>query len=137
VSPYGLTRDDGALLLVPANAWEASLELAYVHGWRPAGTTAPLGLAGHGETWSVQDYFTHRSQHVGRADARALGQALELALRRRPESSVTAPGGTSRNPSKHVGRSLTPPIELNGLQRKAMVRFAAFAQLGGFTIHGT
>lgn len=134
MSLYDLTRDDGTRLLVPANAWESALELAYLYGWRPAGTESPRGAA---PEWDTQDYFTHQRQRVSSDDARALGLALGRALRGFPDGAsegkdVPAP---VRN-SPMASRAGAHQEGLNLSQRRAMDRFATFALWGGFTIHG-
>lgn len=143
MSLYSLTRDDGVRLFVPANAWEAALELAYLYGWRPAGTQSPragarvASDAGMPQPWDAQDYFTHQRQRVRSDDARALGMALGRALRGFPEgdSSVSDPEALERE-SPMPSRSAARQAGLNLTQRRAMDRFAAFALCGGFTIHG-
>jgi hypothetical protein len=134
MSLYNLTRDDGARLFVPANAWEAALELAYLYGWRPAGTESPSSAP---SAWDAQDYFTQQRQRVRSHDARALGLALERALRGFPPGDSAAPESVPIERSSPMpSRSAAHQAGLNLTQRSALDRFAAFALHGGFTIHG-
>lgn len=143
MSLYTLTRDDGARLFVPANAWEAGLELAYLYGWRPAGTESPRGTvraradATALQPWDAQDYFTHQRQRVRSDDARSLGQALGRALSGFPDGdSSTQDPDTLERSSPMPSRSAARQAGLNLTQRRALDRFAAFALCGGFTIFG-
>lgn len=134
MSLYSLTRDDGARLFVPANAWEAALELAYLYGWRPAGTESPRSVP---PAWDAQDYFTHQRQRVRSEDARALGLALGRALQGFPEGDPAAQDAQALERSSPMpSRSAAHQAGLNVTQRLALDRFAAFALRGGFTIHG-
>lgn len=143
MSLYGLTRDDGVRLLVPANAWESALELAYLYGWRPAGTQSPRATAPAGtnsdaaQAWDAQDYFTPLRQRVQSDDARSLARALDRALRGFGEDDPKAQASqTPQRASPMASRSAARQAGLNPTQRRAMDRFAAFAQCGGFTIQG-
>jgi hypothetical protein len=121
-----MTRDDGAVLSVSGNMWEAALELAFQHGWRPAGTEAPRTASYRSRSprpWDGQDYFSHDSQHVGTDDARALAGAVRLALAR-----VSNPVAVARH-SAAEGASRSRRSRCNALQR-----LVAFAHHGGFTI---
>lgn len=135
MSLYDLTRDDGTRLCVPANAWEAALELAYLYGWRPAGTESPRGDPA---AWDAQDYFTQQRQRVRSEDARALGLALGRAMRELPAEDGEARHTSARSGSSPMAsRSAAHRAGLNSMQRRAMDRFATFALWGGFTIHGS
>jgi hypothetical protein len=141
---YGLSRDDGVRLVVNGNDWEAALELAYLYGWKPAGTEAPRTDAWRNHrpssvgalVWDAKDYFTRHQQHVGPHDARALAQALQRAVVQielpREESSAGAPTRSSPLSSRATARA----EGLSASRRKALGRLATFATEGGFTIAG-
>jgi hypothetical protein len=148
MSAYRLTRDDGVGLQVNGNAWETALELAYLYGWKPAGTDAPEAgswldqrTSTEALSWDRQDYFSHQSQRVGREDARALAggvsraladiadKASRLAVGREVFLEVIPAGCLpSRASALADGLSVT--------RRNTMSRLVAFASSGGFTIDG-
>jgi len=133
LSSYGLTRDDGEQLLLTAPAWEAALEIAFHHGWRPAGTSAPLGPTSRGTPWDTHDYFTHQRQHVRLSDALALGQALARGLDRDPDICTRVAARMSdRRDTRATG---APALATKDPMRRPLQRLADFAQSGGFTIH--
>jgi len=141
---YRLRRDDGVELQVSGSLWESALELAYVYGWKPAGTQRPRTGAwarpdegAHAPAWDGQDYFSYESQRVGRGDARALAAALFRAILSVPDWQLAG-----RHPGAHGGDSSSPipsraSVTADGItdhHRRIMKRFAAFAECGGFTI---
>jgi hypothetical protein len=133
---YILTRDDGTELRLNGGLWESALELAYVNGWRPAGTHPPstdswrTRQASPGaRDWDRQDYFSLESQHVERADARAIADAVLRALML---SQSAVPEGAGEAPAPEQ----VDPEALHGHRRDQMRRLAAFAGCGGFTIAG-
>jgi hypothetical protein len=76
---------------VPARAWQIILSLGERYGWKPRGTAPPDELAiecglWHGELadWDGR-YAPAYGQQVKDADARALADALERALRDIPD----------------------------------------------------
>ena len=148
---YLLFRDDGARLDVSGSAWEAALGLAYLYGWKPAGTETPLTDAWRVRppssgalAWDAQDYFSPQMQHVGVADARAFARALSRALQHIPDWTQR-PEGTDLVEEEEPELLSTSPMPsrasavsegLSGSRRSAMDRLAAFASDGGFTIDG-
>jgi hypothetical protein len=142
---YLLTRDDGEELRLSGGVWEAALELAYLFGWRPAGTEAPPAAgrragrsAARAGAWDRQDYFTLGSQHVAREDACALAAAVHCALARIPARASCAGdrGRAAHDASRSPVPSRTSAIAdgLSLSNRKLMSRFATFAARDGFTI---
>lgn len=143
---YRLTRDDGSQILINGSIWESLLEIAYVYGWRPAGTEAPRTSAwlqrrtvSRGLVWDRSDYFSHESQHVGHNDAHDLSGAVARALRAIPDrveaqeaDTYAVPAGASCIPS----RASASADGLSPHRRNVMRRFATFAGSGGFTISG-
>ncbi len=128
-------------------AWEAALELAFLYGWKPAGTNSPRTEAWKSRqavngapVWDSQDYFSYESQRVGRADACALSQAILRAMGQIPDG-----GPTREDHRRPVGPILPSPIPsrasaiadgMSTYRRNVMRRFARFADSGGFTIDG-
>lgn len=144
---YRLTRDDGALLQVAASAWEGALELAFLFGWKPAGTEAPddsswrqRGSASRVLVWDSQDYFSHRLQHVARDDASSLARGVARALDHLADGGF--PTGSVARGTRTSGASPLPSrasVLAEGLsvaKGKAMRQLAVFANDGGFTIGG-
>lgn len=140
---YRLTRDDGEEILVRGSTWESALELAFLYGWRPAGTeTPPTGAwrsrRATGARWDSSDYFSHQSQHVGEADARALAKAVDSALLAIPDWSSNAAKGSAADAC--VARTPVPSRAsavadgLSDPRRNLVRKVAAFASRGGFTI---
>lgn len=141
---YRLRRDDGAEFRVSGSLWEAALELAYLYGWKPAGTECPRTGAWarsddqmHEPSWDGQDYFSYESQRVRRSDARALSAALLRAILNVPDwpfadrpSSSPAVDSSSPIPS----RASVTADGITDHRRRIMRRFVAFAERGGFTI---
>lgn len=142
---YRLTRDDGVKLDVDGGTWERALELAYLYGWKPAGTESPRtdGWRGRGPApmWDAQDYFSQQAQHVGTDDACALATAVASALRQIPDEA--APRGRHTSPAPRTATSPMPSRAsavsegLSPTRKGVLRRFAAFATRGGFTIAGT
>jgi len=132
---YLLTRDDGAECRLDGGAWEAALELAYLYGWRPAGTAIPTTEAWRGRGtsaaagWDSQDYFSHQSQHVERGDARALGKALLQALHHVPVVQAVP-----RDRPVAAGRGHPRADGVTLVRSNALRRLALFSDIGGFTI---
>jgi hypothetical protein len=142
---YRLTRDDGVELRVSGSIWEAALELAYLYGWRPAGTQTPQTEAWRGRrlpssapAWDSQDYFSRESQRVGRDDARFLAEAVLRALLHIPDGGPRSePAGIAAgtvHPSPMPSRASAVAEGLAVSKRNVMRRFAAFADCGGFKI---
>lgn len=139
---YKLTRDDGVDLQLNGSIWEYALELAFLYGWKPAGTEMPRTLAWlgpekpSGMAWNSRDYFSRDQQHVGRGDARALAEAVLRALRHIPalaDGEVRSAGeGVSTSPIPSRASALADG--LSAFQRRGVNRFAKFAVRGGFTI---
>lgn len=130
---YSLTRDDGARLIVSAGAWEAALEIAFVCGWRPAGTSAPRGANLRAGKWDVHDYFTRQSQRVEPKDALRLGDALQLGLQRDPAWLGSA---KAQGPLRSLDSDASRLTDLapKGAMRTLLQRLAVFAQTDGFMI---
>ncbi len=149
---YRLIGDDGKELRVHGGIWESVLELAYLYGWKPAGTEEPQTEAwrltrrrGPESTWEPRvwnccDYFSRESQHVGHEDARTLAKAVFRGLSDIPDraSSTAKPPSTHRTLYRHSnsGASTFPSVvdELSGRRKSAARRVALFATRGGFTI---
>lgn len=140
---YVLTHEDGRDLHVTAVIWEAALALAFAYGWVPAGTGSPTTVAWQSErkvaglpVWDRQDYFSRRSQHVERRDARELAGAVLRGLlflpgtpaaSRRPPVAAEIVGGP-RSAALQVAEGMTE-------RRRSLLRSVAlFADGGGFTI---
>jgi len=147
MNQYRFTRDDGVQLQVVESAWEFALELAYRSGWKPAGTEAPRTHAWRERCaspgphlWDRQDYFTHQSQRVGQADARAIARGVARALK--DVGGWPASGGDGAAAPAVLPRGATasrPSAKAEGLSASkwnAMCRFIDFANSGGFTIGG-
>jgi len=136
---YGLTRDDGAQLRVSGDAWESSLELAFLYGWRPVGTEAPRTAAWRrsaesgGPAWD-HNYFTHESQHVTATDARALAEAVFRALRAVPDAASGVGPSATKKGSPLPSRATASAAGLSLVRRRRIRGLALFAERGGFTI---
>jgi hypothetical protein len=126
------------------SAWCAVLELAYEHGWEPAGTKAPefTFYAPDGvtvdevetRTWRQLyrdwngSYFGNAFQVVSDEDAANIAEALERAL-----DDVSDEGG---------GRHLLPPAqhqaarrgELSQEDKDYLQEFIKFCRAGAFSI---
>ncbi len=149
---YRLIRDDGKELRVHGGIWESVLELAYLYGWKPAGTEQPETEAWHltrrrgpestwePRLWNSCDYFSGESQHVGHEDARNLAKAVLRGLSNIPDRASS----TAKSPSRHrtlyrhsnSGASTFPSVvdEFSARRKSAARRVALFAERGGFTI---
>lgn len=137
---YCLTGDDGAQLRVRGDTWESSLELAFFYGWRPLGTEAPQTEAWRNPTaagqraWDRKNYFSRESQHVDAADARALADAVYLALQAVPDSSRAVGTRAPRKAAPLPSRASANADGLSHSRRKLILEVARFAHRGGFTI---
>jgi hypothetical protein len=144
---YRLTRDDGAQHRLNGSLWEAALELAYLYGWRPAGTdpprsSAPQACRPTARTSGRLDYFSLQSQHVRQDDARRLAEALMRSLESIPDSP-SIPGGPRRFPVAAASLSVVPSRAsavaegLSAARKQALRNLARFAACAGFSIDGT
>jgi hypothetical protein len=84
-----IVRSDKDALDFNHATWGALLELAYEHGWRPAGTNAPSMVNEDGTPWEHGycdpdkwdgSYTSNDFQTVGDDDAKAFGEALMRAI---------------------------------------------------------
>lgn len=64
----------GKALKLTDEHWSVFLNVAQAHGWKPAGTLAPVGWPG-GEVWPGQ-YASSDGQRVSDDDARAMARVL-------------------------------------------------------------
>lgn len=129
--PYRLRRDDGAEHSLNGNVWEEALELAYLHGWRPAGTHAPDAgprirrrYESMPRAWDSQDYFSPDLQQVGSEDALALGTALFRSLGRAPVTTLPHAFGDTAG-------------SMSAQRRRSFSKLAEFVSRGRFAIDGT
>ena len=145
---YCLKRDDGAEFRLDSGIWEVVLELAYVYGWRPAGTESPRTSAwrsrrgaSDGLAWDARDYFSHESQRVARVDASALAQALQRAVQQIPDRLLPDDDGRGAvdtgSPATFPSRASVVAEGLSVRRKRSLHRFAVFARSGGFTIDGS
>jgi hypothetical protein len=120
--------------------WPKLLRLAEAHGWQPQGTSQPPEDAIHfpGGRWDPSSYTSNDGQIVSAADARALANALELALPNIPDHDALA---KYRRPDGGIGIAPTPPPAsdadwFSGAEAKAYVtEFIAFCRQGTFRVY--
>lgn len=128
-------------------SWATLLRLAWDQGWRPAGTTPPVGWerithGDPGRKWNSADYVTCRGQGVRADDARALSRSLAKILDDLPNHDalsgadvirIDAPGCL---PHLYISeeRTLHPFEILGGPNKPALEAFVRFCAGGGFLL---
>ncbi len=75
---FDLRSESGAEARYSGAAWAMLLNLGRTYGWKPAGTSAPPGMAA--AEWASSTYDTSDGQTVTRQDAANLAKALESVL---------------------------------------------------------
>jgi hypothetical protein len=75
---FDLRSESGAETRYSGAAWAMLLTLGRAYGWKPAGTSAPSGMAA--AEWTPSAYDTNDGQTVTRQDAANLAEALEAVL---------------------------------------------------------
>jgi hypothetical protein len=82
-----LYHPSGESISLSPGLWRRVLERARASGWQPAGALpAPVPLDGSPPVWDG-GYETPAGQQVSRADAAALGAALERSLAGQPDAA--------------------------------------------------
>ncbi|HET6821448.1 MAG TPA: hypothetical protein VFH34_02305 [Anaerolineales bacterium] len=109
-------------------SWVKVLSLALFYGWQPMGTRVPSMTEIHGfhtEHWDGS-YLTNDGQIVARADALALGRALERSLDDIPDFNLDVyPLDLDK---------VTPFAYFAGDEKQQLVEFIKFCRLGSFLI---
>lgn len=109
-------------------SWAKVLSLGLFYGWQPIGTRAPSMTEIHGfhaEYWDGS-YLTNDGQIVVRADALALGRAVERSLDDIPDFNLDV---YTADPSK-----VTLFEYFAGDEKQQLVDFVRFCRLGSFLI---
>jgi hypothetical protein len=109
-------------------SWVKVLSLALFYGWQPMGTRVPSMTEIHGfhtEYWDGS-YLTNDGQIVVRADALALGRALERSLDDIPDFNLDVyPPDLDK---------VTLFAYFAGDEKQQLVEFIKFCKLGSFLI---
>ena len=109
-------------------SWVKVLSLALFYGWQPMGTRIPSMTEIHGfhtEYWDGS-YLTNDGQIVVRADALALGRALERSLDDIPDFNLDVyPPDLDK---------VTLFAYFAGDEKQQLVEFIKFCKLGSFLI---
>jgi hypothetical protein len=124
--------------------WRSVLELGRLYGWKPAGTKPPTQDEGgpwDGRPWGG-GYLSNDGQRVTATDARALADALDLALPDVPDGDIVAgkmgivgtlpDGSVLRGPKPGVESSLTEAFSGEGKCR--LEEFIRLCRAGEFAI---
>ncbi|HJR81953.1 MAG TPA: hypothetical protein VJ821_17905 [Anaerolineales bacterium] len=109
-------------------SWIKVLSLGLFYGWRPIGTRIPSMTEIHGfhaEYWDGS-YLTNDGQIVVRADALALGRALEKSLDDIPDFNLDV--------YLLDLNKITPFEYFAGDEKQQLVDFVRFCRLGSFLI---
>ncbi len=109
-------------------SWVKVLSLALFYGWQPIGTRVASMTEIHGfhkEYWDGS-YLTNDGQIVVRADALALGRALERSLDDIPDFNLDVYAVDLKK--------ITPFEYFAGSEKQQLVEFIRFCRLGSFLI---